>query len=200
VDVQELGIDILVFSVHKMLGPTGTGVLWAREEILNKLEPFLVGGESVQDTFYDSYVPADLPDRFEAGLQNYAGAIGAGVAAEYLMNLGLEEVSRHETKLNTLLTDRIGAIEGVKVLGPSDPGLRSGIINVVIEKMKALEVARILDEANNIMVRAGVHCLHSWYNACDIPHSIRASVYVYNTENECEIFADVLKKIIKYYR
>ncbi|OGL45912.1 MAG: hypothetical protein A2161_02035 [Candidatus Schekmanbacteria bacterium RBG_13_48_7] len=200
VDVQQLGVDILVFSVHKMLGPTGTGVLWAKEAVLNKIEPFMVGGETVLDTFYDRYVPADLPDRFEAGLQNYAGAIGAGVAAEYIMNIGLDKISQHETMLNQILTDRLTDIEGLIIIGPRDPELRGGIINFAVERMKALEVARILDEANNIMVRAGVHCLHSWYNANHKDHSIRASVYLYNTVEECEIFADVLKKIVKYYR
>jgi len=200
VDVQSLDADIVVFSVHKMLGPTGTGVLWAKEEVLNKMGPFIVGGETVLDTHYDTYVPAGLPDRFEAGLQNYAGAIGAGVAAEYLMALGLEDIHEHEVWLNQIVTERLQDLDGVRVLGPAEPEQRGGVINIVIEGMKALEVARILDEANNIMVRAGVHCLHSWYNANLMPHSIRASVYVYNTEAECELFTDVLTKLIKHYR
>ena len=200
VDVQDLGIDILVFSVHKMMGPTGVGVLWATEEVLNKMEPFLVGGETVLNTFYDSYVPAGLPDRFEAGLQNYAGAIGAGVAAEYLMELGPDEVHKHEVRLNRIMTDMLKGIDGLKIIGPEDPELRGGILNLSIDGMKALEIARILDQSNNIMVRAGYLCVHSWYNACDLPHSIRASVYVYNTPEECELFADVLTKLIKHYR
>jgi len=200
VDVQELGVDILVFSVHKMMGPTGVGALWAKEEVLNKMEPFLVGGETVLNTFYDSYVPAGLPDRFEAGLQNYAGAIGAGVAAEYLMDLGRDEVHEHEVALNRIMTDMLKDIDGLSIIGPDDPELRGGILNVSVDGMKALEVARILDQANNIMVRAGYLCVHSWYNACDLPHSIRASVYVYNTPAECELFADVLTKLIKHYR
>ncbi|MBN1591940.1 MAG: aminotransferase class V-fold PLP-dependent enzyme, partial [Candidatus Coatesbacteria bacterium] len=200
VDVQDLGIDILVFSVHKMMGPTGFGVLWAKEEVLNKLEPFIVGGETVLNTFYDSYVPAGLPDRFEAGLQNYAGAIGAGVAAEFLMELGRDEVHEHEVMLNRVMTDGLKGIDGLKIIGPADPELRGGILNIAVDGMKALEVARILDETSNIMVRAGFLCVHSWYNANELPHSIRASVYVYNTPDECELFASVLKQLIKHYR
>ncbi|MCD6326377.1 cysteine desulfurase [bacterium] len=200
IDVQELGIDILVFSVHKMMGPTGVGVLWAKEEVLNKLEPFIVGGETVLNTFYDSYVLAGLPDRFEAGLQNYAGAIGAGVAAEFLMELGPEEVHEHEVALNRIMTDMLIGIDGLSIIGPDNPELRGGILNMSIDGMKALEVARILDQAHNIMVRAGYLCVHSWYNANDLAHSIRASVYVYNTPAECELFAKVLTQLIKHYR
>jgi len=200
VDVQDLGIDILVFSVHKMMGPTGVGALWAKEEVLNKMEPFLVGGETVLNTFYDSYVPAGLPDRFEAGLQNYAGAIGAGVAAEYLMDLGPDEVHEHEVALNRIMTDMLMGIDGLRIIGPKNPELRGGILNVSVDGMKALEIARILDQTCNIMVRAGYLCVHSWYNACDLPHSIRASVYVYNTPAECELFAQVLTQLIKHYR
>ena len=200
IDVQELGIDILVFSVHKMMGPTGVGVVWAKEEVLNKMEPFIVGGETVLNTFYDSYVPAGLPDRFEAGLQNYAGAIGAGVAAEYLMDLGPEAVHEHEVTLNHIMTERLEGIDGLRIIGPDAPDLRGGILNIYVDGMKSLEIARILDQSNNIMVRAGYLCVHSWYNARDLPHSVRASVYVYNTPGECELFADVLTKLLKHYR
>ena len=200
VDVQDLGIDILTFSAHKMMGPTGVGALWAKEEVLNKMEPFLVGGETVVNTFYDSYVPAGIPDRFEAGLQNYAGAIGAGVAAEYLMGLGPEAIHEHEVALNRVMTEMIMGIDGLTIIGPSEPELRGGILNISVDGMKALELARILDQSSNIMVRAGYLCVHSWYNARALPHSIRASVYAYNTPDECEMFARVLTQLIKHYR
>lgn len=195
VDVRKLGIDFLAFSGHKMLGPSGIGALYGQYELLEKLRPFMVGGDTVKDTTYDSFVPLNPPEKFEAGLQNYASAIGLAAAAEYLEKIGLDKVEKHDTKLNEIITDGIKDIKGLSIIGPADPKLRSGIISFNIEGMFPHDIAIMLDDVANIMVRSGAHCMHSWFNAHAIRGSVRASLYLYNTREEVELFIEKLKEI-----
>jgi cysteine desulfurase/selenocysteine lyase len=195
IDVKKLGVDFLVFSGHKMLGPSGIGVLYGKFDLLKELKPFIVGGDTVRNTTYTTadYLPP--PEKFEAGLQNYAGAIGLAAAAEYLDTIGLDKIEAHEIDLNEYITSAIKDIPGLRILGPKDAKLRSGIISFTIEDLDMHYVAQLLDKMANIAVRSGYHCVHSWFNANKCPGSVRASLYLYNTKDEAKVFIDTLKKI-----
>jgi cysteine desulfurase/selenocysteine lyase len=195
VDVKKLDVDFLAFSGHKMLGPSGTGVLYGKEELLKKLSLYNVGGSTVEDSTYDDATFAALPERFEAGLQDYGGFIGLGAAAEYLKRY-IDDIREHEMKLNLIITGGLKA--HVNILGPEDPRLRSGIFSFNTKNnMDFHEVALMLDSYANIMIRSGRHCVHSWFNANKIDGSARASTYLYNNEEEAKLFVEKLKEIMK---
>jgi cysteine desulfurase/selenocysteine lyase len=198
IDVQDLDVDFFVFSIHKMLGPTGVGVLYGKEKLLENMSQFIVGGETLIDSTYESYTPAPLPEKFEAGLQNYAGVIGASKAVEYIKNLGPENILLHENKLNAIITEGLLKIPEVTILGPRDPDLRGSIINFYVGGINSLDLAMVLDESSNIMVRSGKHCAHAWYNSHNIDGSVRASLYFYNTEEEAEIFVENARKAVNF--
>jgi len=194
-DVKKLDVDFLAFSGHKMLGPSGTGVLYGKEELLKKLSPYNVGGSTVNDTTYDSSEFTELPERYEAGLQDYAGIIGLGETTTYLKKY-IDEIHDHELKLNKIVTE--GLKNQVNILGPEDYKLRSGIFSFNTKnKMDFHEVAVMLDSYANIMIRSGRHCVHSWFNANNIDGSARASFYLYNTEDEAKLFVEKMKEIMK---
>ncbi|MCD4759467.1 aminotransferase class V-fold PLP-dependent enzyme [archaeon] len=188
VNVRKLDADFISFSGHKMLGPSGMGVLYGKEELLEKMDQFIIGGETVVNSTYDSFEIEKLPNKFEAGLQNYAGIIGLGEAAKYLSKIGLNEVHDHEIKLVKAIDT-----EGLKVVGI--PG--GGIFNFNIPGVNYHEVASILDASKNIMIRSGAHCVHSWYNANSIGGSCRASFYLYNTLDEIRVLNEELEKLKK---
>jgi cysteine desulfurase / selenocysteine lyase len=195
IDVKKLDVDFLAFSGHKMLGPSGTGVLYGKEELLRKLTLYNVGGSTVEDSHYDGAEFADLPERFEAGLQDYAGVIGLGETVNYLKKY-IDDINEHELKLNKIVTE--GLKSHVNILGPEDPKLRSGIFSFNAKnKMDFHEVALMLDSYANIMIRSGRHCVHSWFNANNIDGSARASFYIYNTEDEAKLFVEKLKEVLK---
>ncbi|MBN2421535.1 cysteine desulfurase [Candidatus Woesearchaeota archaeon] len=200
IDVRKLDIDFLAFSGHKMCGPTGTGVLYGKKELLEQLDQFIVGGETVIDSTYDSYVPEEIPARFEAGLQDYAGIIGLGEACKYIRSIGQNNIHKHEVKLNTLLTSLLSNEEKIIILGPRDAELRGGIFSFVIEGLDVHHVAKILNHSKNIMTRSGAHCVHSWFNKHGMNGSVRASLYLYNTEEEVRAFAGEIKKIAKFLK
>jgi cysteine desulfurase/selenocysteine lyase len=196
VDVRKLDIDFLAFSGHKMLGPSGIGVLYGKYELLEKLGTFITGGDTVQNSTYDSCVLLDPPEKFEAGLQNYASAIGLAAAADYLEKIGVENVAKHEHELNKMITDGISDIKGLKIIGPADPAMRSGIISFTIEGLSPHDIAIMLDDTANIMIRSGAHCVHSWFNNKLMKNgAARASLYMYNTKQEAELFIEKLKEI-----
>ncbi|MFQ6020640.1 MAG: aminotransferase class V-fold PLP-dependent enzyme [Candidatus Aenigmatarchaeota archaeon] len=195
IDVKKLDVDFLAFSGHKMLGPSGTGILYGKYHLLEELKPFLVGGDTVISTTYESFNLEKPPQKFEAGLQNYAGIIGLGEAVKYLIKIGMKNIENHEHELNSKVTEALNIPE-VSIIGPSDPLLRSGIISFNVKNTDSHEIAMMLDETANIMVRSGEHCVHSWFNAHNIKGSIRVSLYLYNTKKEVEIFIESLNKII----
>ncbi len=195
VNVKKLGVDFYAFSGHKMLGPTGTGVLYGRYDLLEELSPFIVGGETVEYTTYETHVFLKSPHRFEAGLQDYAGIIGLCEAAKYLQKIGKENIEKHEIMLNRAITEGISEISGLKILGPRKPELRGSIISFILQGIDHHEIAMLLDSNANIMIRSGQHCVHSWFKARGIPGSARASLYLYNTREEAEKFIEELKKI-----
>ena len=200
ISVKNLDVDFLAFSGHKMMGPSGTGVLYGKYEQLKKMDTFLVGGDTVQNTTYDSHVFLKPPHKFEAGLQNYAGAIGLAAAAKYLDKFGRKNVEKHEQELNEKITKELEAVKGLRMMGPKDAKLRGGIFSFVVDGMDAHDVALMLNNTKNVMIRSGQHCVHSWFNANNIAGSDRVSLYLYNTVEEAEIFVETLKEIIKLRR
>ncbi len=198
VDVKTLDVDFMAFSGHKMLGPTGTGVLYGKKALLEKLDQFLVGGETVIDSTYDNYKPEEIPMRFEAGLQDYSGIIGLGEACRYLKKVGLKNIANHEIKLNQIITESL-TDDKIDLIGPKEAEKRSGIFSFNIKDMDVHNISRILDKSKGIMTRSGAHCVHSWFNKHNSKGSVRASLYLYNTEEETVVFADEIKKIIKLH-
>lgn len=200
VDVRDLGVDMLAFSMHKMCGPTGVGVLYGREDVLERLDPFIVGGSTVRDAVYTRTEFLPPPQRFEAGLQDYAGIIASGAAVNYLSRVGMDVISDHETDLNTRVTRGLSDLENLVLIGPKDPSLRGGIFSFNVEGVSPHDVAMLLDERANIAVRSGTHCAHSWLNAHRLTGSVRASVYLYNTRTEVDIFISEVVRIAEERR
>ncbi len=199
VDVNSLDVDFFALSVHKMAGPTGMGILYGKHHLLEEISPFIVGGDTVSDTTFEEAKFLPPPEKFEAGLQNYAGIIGAGASVDYLEKLGLSNIEKHEESLNRVITEGIKNLPGLNIIGPQDAGLRSGIISFTLDFPKggdAHDIAIILDETENIAVRSGAFCVHSWFNFRKCAAAARASLYLYNTEEEAKKFVDVLGKTI----
>ena len=197
IDVRDLDVDFLAFSGHKMLGPTGTGVFYGKSELLDKLNPFMVGGDTVLSSTYEDYKFLPVPEKFEAGLQDYAGIIGLGEAVRYLSQFNFNDIKEHELKLNSYITAELQKIPQIKIIGPKDPKDRSGIIDFYIEKTDMHKFAIMFDEMANISIRSGQHCVNSWFASKKIFNSARISLYLYNTMEEAETFVENLKKIIK---
>jgi len=197
IDVKDLDVDFLAFSGHKMMGPTGTGVLYGKYKLLEKLNPFIVGGETVEYSTYTDYKFLPVPEKFEAGLQDYAGIVGLGEAVKYLSQFNFKDIAEHELKLNTYITEELKKIPQIKIIGPTDPKERSGIVNFYIEGTDMHKFAVMLDEMAGVAIRTGQHCVHSWFNNKKIYNSARVSLYVYNTMGEAEVFINSLNKIIK---
>ena len=196
IDVSKLDIDFLAFSGHKMLGPSGMGILYGKRELLNKLQPFLVGGDTVSRSTYETHEFLPVPEKFEAGLQDYAGIIGLGEAVRYLVEVGFEAISKIELELNAYVSSELKKIDGVVIIGPSDPKVRGGIVSFYIKGKDHHQIALMLDETKGICVRSGQHCVHSWFASRGISGSVRASFYFYNTMEEAKEFISNLKKVI----
>lgn len=197
IDVKKMDVDFITFSGHKMLGPTGTGVFYGKQKLLEELSPFLVGGDTVSFTTYENYEMLEIPEKFEAGLQDYAGIIGLGEAVGYLSKFDFKEIKEHEFELNKYLTEQLSKISQIKIVGPRDPSLRSGIVNFYIENIDMHKFAIMLDEMSNIAIRTGQHCVHSWFHNKKIYNSARVSFYIYNTKEEAGVFISSLNKILK---
>ncbi len=196
-NMKTLDADFLAFSGHKILGPSGTGVLYGKYAHLERMEPFLVGGDTVSASTYSSCEFLPPPEKFEAGLQDYGGILGLEAAANYLQKVGFEAIRKQEALLNQTISAGIKDIPGINLIGPEDPALRGGIISFYFDGIDSHRVALMLDQMANIQVRSGQHCVHSWFHAHHIHNSVRASVYFYNTLEEAEVFVASLKKIRK---
>lgn len=203
VDVKKLDVDFYAFSGHKMLGPTGIGVLYGKKELLDEIEPFLTGGGMVRDVKYEvssGSVTADwaeLPWKFEAGTPNIAGGVGLMEAVRYLKRLGMENVRNHEKELTEYALERLKELGKVRVYGPRRSSERGGIIPFNIDGMNPHDVALLLDQFG-IMVRSGLHCAHPLHERLGVKGgTVRASFYVYNTREEVDRFIEVLKRIEK---
>jgi cysteine desulfurase/selenocysteine lyase len=184
VDVRRLGCDFLCFSGHKMLGPTGTGILWMREA---EIEPLLLGGGAVEEVTASGYTLAAGPARYEGGTPNIAGAIGLSRAIAYLESLGMEEIRRHEQDLTRRMIGGLGSIDGVKVHGPGATPERIGVVSFTVRDMHPHEVATLLDEEGDIMVRSGHHCCMPLMAHLGIPDgTVRASLHCYSNAGDVE--------------
>ena len=224
VDVRDLDVDFLAFSLHKMCGPRGVGVLYGKEELLgggqsekeslrDVIEPVIMGGGTIADATYHSYELLEPPERFEVGLQNYSGQVAAGEAVKYIRNIGLDRISEHETRLNKYLTgkllDRYGKTGWFRIFGPQDAAQRGGILTFEVKRPNALGIAEELDARSNIMVRDSVFCVHAYFNRefgqgwasprLPTEHRMvyRISLYFYNTIKECDIFLKTLNDIFE---
>ncbi len=197
VDVRKLDADFLAFSGHKMLGPTGTGALYVKNDLYDQMDPFMVGGDTVSETTYDKADFEKPPERYEAGLQDYAGMIGFAAAARYLEKIGKANIQKHEIELNKRITEALGDSEKLQLIGPKDPAQRSGIFSFNIKGMSPHEVAMILDSSANVMIRSGAHCVHSWFNKHDMDGSARASMYLYNNLADAESFIREINHLLK---
>ena len=197
VDVQRIGCDFLAFSGHKMLGPTGVGVLYARRELLDNLEPLSIGGGTITDVGLDYYTLSESPTKFEAGTPAIGEAIGLGAAIEYLGEVGLENIEIHERKLMENLYGGLANISGVEVYGPKEIEQRTSIASFNIDSLNPHDVALALDVSADIMVRSGHHCCIPLIKELLKRHegTVRASLYIYNTEAEIEKLVSAVDQI-----
>lgn len=207
VDVQDLGCDFYVFSGHKMLGPTGIGVLWAKEELLEEMLPFNYGGEMIKEVYVDRTTFKNPPHKFEAGTPHIAGAIGLGAAVDYLSAMGMDNVRRHEIEITSYALKLLRSprhLKSLRIYGPEKVEDRGGVIafNVFTEKGKLIhghDVAQILDE-NSICIRSGHHCAMPLHTFLNIPATARASFYIYNTKDDVDKLVEGLENVIKIFR
>jgi cysteine desulfurase/selenocysteine lyase len=197
IDVRILDVDFLAFSGHKILGPTGTGIFYGKMNLLTELKPFMVGGDTVEFSTYTDYKMLPVPQKFEAGLQDYAGIIGLAEAIKFLKRIGYSFIQNQEKELNTYITNELLKIPQIKIIGPVDASLRSGIIDFYLEEMEVHQLAIMLDQMEGICIRSGQHCVHSWFQNRKIKNSARVSLYFYNTQAEAEMFISSLRKIMK---
>ncbi len=192
-DVSALGVDFLAFSAHKMLGPTGIGVLWGRSELLSELPPFLGGGEMILDVRKDGFTPNDIPWRFEAGTPPITEAIGLGAAVNYLSAIGMEPIREHEKALTAYalatLHDRFGS--DLRIFGPSDPSARGGVLSFAFRDLHPHDISQILDQYG-VCVRAGHHCAKPLMRRLGVTATARASFALYNDESDVDALADAL--------
>jgi cysteine desulfurase/selenocysteine lyase len=197
VDVQDLDIDFMAFSGHKMLGPTGIGALWGRREILNAMPPFMGGGDMIREVHLSGFKPSELPWKFEAGTPAIAQAIGLGAAVDYLEQTGMDAIHGTEQELTAYAMERMAEVEGLRILGPS-ADKRGGLIAFVLGDIHPHDIAAALDSMG-IAIRAGHHCAQPLHERYRIPASARASFYLYNTKEEVDFLVSGLKKVVEYF-
>ena len=197
VNVVDLDVDFAAVSAHKFCGPSGMGALYGKYDELKELIPTYVGGSTVVNSTYKDYELLPPPSCFEPGLQNYAGAIGSGAAAEYIMDIGRDNIQEHENKLNKLMTKELRDVDSLDLVGPSDVNQRGGIFSFNLDGWDPTEIAMHLDEEYNVAIRSGMHCVHSWFNSRGIKGTARASVYLYNNENDVLSFTNAIKESVE---
>lgn len=199
IDLNELDCDFLAFSGHKMLGPTGIGVLYARKEALDEMDPFLLGGEMVLEVWNDHATWNDIPMKFEAGTPNIADAIALGVAVDYLRDLGMEDIHSHEKKLTSYALNAFSELEeDLTLLGPRDVERRGGIMSFHTSRVHPHDLGTFLDH-DGIAVRTGHHCAMPLMRSLELPATVRASFYLYNTEDEIDKLIESLKRALHYF-
>lgn len=198
IDFRKLGADFLAFSGHKMLGPTGIGCLVGRAEALERLDTFIVGGETVETVHLSGPLFKKAPKRFEAGIQNYAGAIGLGAACDYLAKIGMQNVEEHEKKMAKKVMDTTQSIPNAVIYGTPLPDKRCALVSFNLRNVKHHQVALMCDSLSKIALRSGVFCAQPAMESLGVKEgAVRASLYIYNTEKEVEIFRETLGKISK---
>lgn len=198
VDVKALDIDFLAFSGHKTVGPTGVGIFWGRSELLAELPPFLTGGSMIENVTMISATWAPAPRKFEAGVPNMAQAVGLGAALTYLTKVGIENIHNHEVALTKLLLDNISEIPEIKVVGPTDMNLRGGTVSFTVGDIHPHDLGQYLD-SQGIAVRTGHHCAWPLTRKLGVPATTRASLYLYNTEEDINSLVSGISAAQKYF-
>jgi cysteine desulfurase / selenocysteine lyase len=197
-DVSSIGADFVGFTGHKMCGPTGIGVLWARRELLDELPPFLGGGEMIETVWMDHSTYAAPPHKFEAGTMPIAEAVGLGAAIDYLTEVDLAAAHAHEQNLLSHALVALAGIDGLRILGPAEPVNRGSAISFTIEGIHPHDVSQVLDD-RGVAVRAGHHCAWPLHRALGVQSSTRASLYLYNTIDEVDALADGIRTAQKFF-
>ena len=198
INLAELGVDFAVFSGHKMLGPTGIGVLRAEVELLNSMPPFLTGGSMIETVHLDRSTFAKAPQRFEAGVPMAAQAVGLGAAVDYLTDIGMAAVAQHEVELTRAAIDGLAGVPSVRVIGPTDLDARGGTVSFVIDGVHAHDVGQILDD-QGVEVRVGHHCAWPLHRRFGIAATTRASFYLYNDVAEVDALVTAVAKAVAYF-
>ena len=198
VDVQDLDCDFLAFSGHKMLGPTGVGVLYVRRSVLDDMTPFLTGGHMISKVTLEETTWNELPWRFEAGTPNIADVIAFGAAIDYLEGIGMDAVRRHDEALTTYALDVLSQIPNLKLYGPSDPSDRGCAISFNYGELHPHDLGTVLD-SYGIAIRAGHHCAQPLMNRLGVPATARASLYVYNRREEIDVLAEGIQEAARFF-
>lgn len=198
VDVQALNCDFLAFSGHKMLGPTGIGVLYGKEEVLNLMDPVEFGGEMIDFVYEQEASWKSLPWKLEAGTPNIAGAIGLAAAIDYLESLGMSAIQNHERELVSYILPKLQAIDGLKLYGPGNPMDQTGVLSFNLDGLHPHDVATALDY-EGIAVRAGHHCAQPLLRHLGISAAVRASFYIYNTKEDCDRLVEAILKTKEFF-
>lgn len=198
VDVTDLGADFLAFSGHKILGPTGVGVLWGRYESLSDLPPFLFGGSMIENVTMTEATWAQAPRKFEAGVPNMAQVVGLAAGIKYLQAIGLQEVHNHEQALTAYLLKELNQIAGIAVVGPTELSLRGGTVSFTVDGIHPHDLGQYLDSAG-IAVRTGHHCAWPLTRALGVPATTRASLYLYNDDSDIDALITAIKDAKKYF-
>jgi len=198
VDVQDLDADFLAFSGHKMLGPTGIGVLYGKSKILEAMPPFLGGGDMIKKVYLSSFTPNEIPYKFEAGTPAIAEVIGLGVAVDFLNKIGMDEIAAHEFSLTEYAMQKMIGLKGIHILGPTDLELKGGVVSFALDYVHPHDVAQILD-MDGIAVRAGHHCAMPLHQRFNLPATTRASFYIYNEKDDIDRLVLGLAKVEKMF-
>jgi len=199
VDLQKLDCDFFAFSAHKMLGPTGVGVLWARKELLQEMVPFNGGGDMIREVHKYETTWNDLPYKFEAGTPNIADVIGFAAALDYLDKIGMDKVREHEMELTKYALDKLSQMKGIVLYGPKDITKRGGVISFNLGDIHPHDLATIIDE-DGIAIRSGHHCAQVLMERLDVSATSRASFYIYNTKEEVDVFIRSLNRAKELFK
>jgi cysteine desulfurase/selenocysteine lyase len=199
VNVKNMDCDFLVFSAHKMLGPTGVGVLYAKKEYLDKMKPFMGGGDMIKEVFKFHTNYNEVPYKFEAGTPNIADVVGFGAAIEYLEKIGMENIRKHEIYLTKYALESILSLNYVTVYGPKDPKCRGAVISFNIADIHPHDLATIMNH-HGIAIRSGHHCAQVLMQRLDVPATSRASFYIYNTKEEIDKFVNAIKEAGRIFK
>jgi len=199
VDVQDMDCDFMAFSAHKMLGPTGVGVLYVKKELLEKMPPFMGGGDMIKEVHKYETRYNDLPYKFEGGTPNIADVIGYGSAIDYLNNLGMDKVREHEIDLTKYALDTISGVKGITLYGPPDPQDRGGVVSFNIGDIHPHDLATIMND-HGVAIRSGHHCAQVLMERLDVAATSRASFYIYNTKEEIDTFIGALHEARRLFK
>ena len=199
VDIGNLGCDFYAFSAHKMLGPTGVGVLWARKELLENMKPFQGGGDMIREVHKQETTWNDLPYKFEAGTPNVADVICFAAAIDYLTEIGMDNVRNHEIELTGYALEKMSKVNGLVIYGPCDTKKQGCVISFNFKDVHPHDVATIIDK-NGVAIRSGHHCAQVLMEKLDVAATNRASFYIYNTKEEVDVLIDSLEQVAKVFK